>query len=58
MATTVENEKVEQILAEARKDVKRRYYVYERYKQRLQEVCESSSEYERAIFHLVRILEI
>lgn len=58
MMTDTKNEQVEKILSEARKDIKGRYYVYEQYKSRLQAVCTSSMEYERAIFTLTRILKV
>ena len=62
MATTVEVEadkNVEDILRRARKEsAKGRYYVYELYKSELAEVCESSIQYDRAIFQLTRILKV
>lgn len=62
MATTTEIEadkKVEDILRRARKEsAKGRYYVYEMYKSELAEVCESSVQYDRAIFQLTKILRV
>lgn len=60
MATTTltTEDSVKSILSEACKDIKGRYYVYERYKLRLQNVCTTSSEYERACIELARCLRI
>ena len=60
MATTqTTQDKISNILAEAKHEqIKGRYYVYEQYKRQLQEVCESSVQYERAIYQLAKILKV
>lgn len=62
MATTVisgTEEKVKNILTRAKHEtIKGRYYVYERYKAELQEVCESSVQLGRATIELARILKV
>ena len=60
MATTTNttNDRVKVILSEAKKDIKGRYYIYERYKGMLQGLCLSPLEYERAIIELAKILRV
>lgn len=59
MATTVAEIKVNQILLEANKEkLKGRFYVYERYKSQLLEVCESSEQLERACIDLAKALRV
>lgn len=61
MATTQikSDTRVKAILNDARKErIKGRYYIYENYKRQLQEVCESSIQYEHAIYELAKILKV
>ena len=61
MATTNSKSElqVKAILSEARREhIKGRYYIYENYKRQLQEVCETSVQYERAIYELAKILKV
>lgn len=61
MATTQSKSElqVKAILSQARKEhIKGRYYIYERYKRDLESVCESSVQYERAIYELAKILKV
>ena len=49
--------KVDAIIEEAKRDpAKGRYYVYESYKSRLQNICETSMQYERAIIALAKAM--
>lgn len=62
MATNTNNnvqKQIANIIAEAKRDpAKGRYYVYESYKSRLQNICESSIQYERAITELAKALKV
>lgn len=59
MATEDSKRKVTAILAEAKKErIKGRYYIYEQYKSQLQQVCEDSIQYERAIVELANALKV
>ena len=58
-ATQSSEAKVKAILSDARTErIKGRYYIYEQYKRQLQEVCESSVQYEHAIYELAKILKV
>ena len=59
MATDNTQKKIDSIIEEAKRDpAKGRYYVYESYKSRLQNICESSIQYERAITALAKALQV
>lgn len=58
MCNSTEN-MVKSILNSARKDpLKGRYYVYEQYKSKLWDVCESNSQFEKACIDLAKILRV
>lgn len=53
------DDKVKDILQRAKKEgIKGRYYVYERYKSELVKVCDNSTQLERAVIELARILKV
>lgn len=60
MVTTLRSHyKVEEIIEDAKKyGTKGRYYVYEQYKQRLWDACESTTQYEQACIELAKVLKV
>ena len=51
--------KINSIIERAKKDPRKgKYYVYEQYKSELQNICESSIQYEQAIYELAKALRV